>query len=352
MTPKKQNSLRLVDLPTPKPDENEVLLEVLRVGICGTDRDIIAGFYGEAPQGSDVLVLGHESLCRVASVGASVKGLRNGDLVVPTVRRNCPENCINCASGESDMCRTGHYREHGIKQLHGFASEFALSDASFIVKLSESLSHVGVLLEPLTVVEKGLIQTYTLQNARMTWKPGNALVLGAGPVGLLATAILRLKGLQVDTIATRSKDSLKATLVESTGASYINAKETPINSIKKQYDIVFEITGNPMIAAEAQQLIGVNGVVCYMGIYSKEQDTEDVGKIFTDLVLGNKLHFGSVNANKSYFARGADDLLNIQKTWPDFLSKMITRKGTPDSPDHAYVPESREDIKTVIEFKT
>src|SRR5579862_6615444 len=127
--PKTQNSLKRMDISVPVPGKKEVLLKVLRVGICGTDRDIISGFYGEAPPGSDYLVLGHESLCRIERLGPGVRGLKAGDLVVPTVRRSCPENCISCRNNQSDMCYTGHYKEHGIKELNGFASEFAVSDS-------------------------------------------------------------------------------------------------------------------------------------------------------------------------------------------------------------------------------
>lgn len=348
--PKTQNTLALKDVPVPVPGKREVLLRVLRVGICGTDRDIISGFYGESPAGSDYLILGHESLTRVEKVGPGVEGLKKGDLVVPTVRRSCPENCISCKNHQSDMCYTGHYFEHGIKGLHGFAAEFAKSDSTYIVKMPESLSELGVLLEPLTIVEKGLLQTYRLQESRLIWKPERALVLGAGPVGILATALLRLKGLNVDTVATRSKDSIKATLVESTGANYVNSKESPLCSLDNKYDFVFELTGNPSVASEAQNLIRVNGIVCYLGIYREDQETQNVGKTFTELVLGNKLHFGSVNANMSYFQSGARDLVKIRKKWPNLLSKMITRRAGPDDPQKIYSPESQEEIKSIVEF--
>ncbi len=351
VTPKESNTLRIKDIDVPKISKKGILLEVQRIGICGTDRDIISGFYGEAPTGDDYLVLGHESLSRVAEVWGSVQGFKKGDVVVPTVRRKCPENCLNCRSGESDMCITGHYKEHGIKQLHGFASDFAIIDASFVVRLPESLSDLGVLLEPLTIVEKGEVQTYRLQQARMKWEPKNALVLGAGPVGILATAILRLRGLEVHTVATRATNSLKARLVEQTGASYINSKETSLSTMEGVYDIVFEITGSSSVALEAQQLIGVNGVVCYLGIYRKQVDKEDEGKLFTDLVLGNKVHFGSVNANKAYFEKGAKDLVAIRRKWPGLLEKMITRRAQPEDLEKAYSPESEEDVKTIIEFR-
>jgi glucose 1-dehydrogenase len=352
VTPKTPNSLELANLPVPVPGRKELLLEVQRIGICGTDRDIISGFYGEPPVGSTKLVLGHESISRVHEVGKSVRGLKKGDLVVPTVRRNCPENCLSCRTGESDMCLTGHYREHGIKQLNGFASDFALTDSSFVVKLPESLEEVGVLLEPLTIVEKGLFHTYKLQSQRLRWKPKRALVLGAGPVGLLATAILRLKNLEVDTVATRSAESLKARLVETTGAKYVSASKVSLHSLDYRYDMVFEITGNPAIAMEAQDLIGVNGVVCYLGIYREDKETQNVGKLFTELVLGNRLHFGSVNANRSYFETGVKDLVKIRRKWPGLLEKMITRRARPEDYAKAYTPEDQEEIKTIIEFKT
>ena len=345
------NSLRILDTEVPAPKKFELQLEVQKVGICGTDRDIISGFYGEAPQGSEYLVLGHESLSRVSKVGSGVRGFKKGDLVVPTVRRKCYENCLNCKAGESDMCLTGDYSEHGIKGLHGFAREYAISDSRFVVKLPESLSDIGVLLEPLTVVEKGEAQTFRLQLARMKWLPKKALVLGAGPVGLLATAILRLRGLDVDTIATRSEDSPKAKLVKQTGARYINAMETPLNTLEKRYDIVLEITGSPSVGFEAQQLIGVNGVVCFLGIYKSQQDTGDAGKLFTDLVLGNKVLFGSVNANKTYFEKGVKDLMAIRKKWNGFLEKIITRRASYEDLEKAYSPESQEEIKTIIEFR-
>ncbi len=351
VTPGKQNSLRLEDHEAPVPQRGQLLLRVLKVGICGTDRDIIAGFYGEAPTGSKFLVLGHESLCRVAEVGGGSSGFRKGDLVVPTVRRNCPEDCINCRRGMSDMCLTGHYFEHGIKGLHGFAREFAITDHNFVVRLPESLSDLGILLEPLTIVEKGITQAYLMQKSRMVWKPKSALVLGAGPVGLLATAILRLRGLEVHTVATRPEKSLKARLVERTGAKYINSKKTPLDTLEARYDMVLEVTGNTSVALEAQNLTSLNGIVSYLGIYRQEQATEDAGEVFTNLVLGNRVFFGSVNANKTYFLEGAKDLSRIKNEWPGFLEKIITRREKPDNFTEAYSPVGEEGIKTVIQFE-
>ena len=341
-------SLREVDPPEPKP--GELLLRVQRVGVCGTDMDIISGFYGEAPPSSPYLIIGHESLSRVEEVGEGVEGFHKGDLVVPTVRRDCPEECLNCRSGESDMCLTGHYREHGIKGLHGFASQLAVTDSRFVVRLPESLSQTGVLLEPLTIVEKGINQTFQIQNARMRWEPKTALVLGSGPVGLLATALLRLRGLEVTTVARKPADSLKARLASATGAAYLDVNETPLSSMEGRFDVVLEATGSTSVALEAQNLCGTNGVVSFIGIYRSKTATEDAGKVFTNLVLGNRVYLGSVNANISYFEQGASDLEKIGEHFGGFLERVIT-DGVPLSEwERAYSGKREDTIKTVLLF--
>jgi threonine dehydrogenase-like Zn-dependent dehydrogenase len=350
VTPGIRGSVSLKDVPDPVPKTGQLLLKVQKVGICGTDMDIVNGFYGEAPVGSPYLIVGHESLSRVERAGPGCEGFKEGDLVVPTVRRGCPENCLNCRSGESDMCLSGHYKEHGIKGLHGFASEFALSDSQYVVKLPESLSEVGVLLEPLTIVEKGIEQAYRIQNARMKWKPNTALVLGSGPVGLLATAVLRQIGLDVTTVARKPADTPKAKLAASIGATYIDVQNKPLASMDGKFDLVFEATGSTAVALEAQNLCGTNGVVSYVGIYKSQTGSEDAGKVFTNLVLGNRVYFGSVNANISYFSKGGMDLLNITKRWGGFLEKMLTNRVPLEEAESAYHPKGDEDVKTILEI--
>ena len=312
--------------------------------------DIISGFYGEAPQGSEYLIIGHESLSRVEEVGQGASGFAPGDLVVPTVRRNCPENCLNCRSGESDMCLTGHYKEHGIKGLHGFAAEFAVTDARFVTKLPESLSEVGVLLEPLTIVEKGINQAYEIQASRMKWEPKSALVLGSGPVGLLATALLRVRGLDVTAVARKPPSSPKARLVTSTGAAYVDVADTPLSTMEDRFDLVFEATGSTSVALEAQNLCSTNGVVSFVGIYRSKVATEDAGKVFTNLVLGNRLFFGSVNANISYFTQGAADLVKIRGRFGGFLERIMTSRVPLSDWKRAYLPKGDEDVKTILEM--
>src|SRR6476659_2201464 len=89
------------------------------------------------------------------------------------------------------------YYERGINLLHGFLSEYYVDDPEYIVRIPPGLKDVAVLLEPTTVVEKGIAQAYEIQRRLRVWHPRRAAVMGAGTIGLLATLALRLRGLQV-----------------------------------------------------------------------------------------------------------------------------------------------------------
>src|SRR5436853_581798 len=332
VTPGVKDSIRLEDLERPTPASSQALLRVREIGICGTDLDINQGFYGQAPPGSNYLVTGHESLATVESIQGSSRGVSKGDLVVPTVRR--PDTCINCLSGESDMCLAGNYREHGIKGLHGFGSDYAVSDVDFLVKVPSELADVAVLLEPMSVAEKGVFQAFKIQE-RMIWKPKRALILGAGPVGLLTTYLLRLKGLEVVVTATRAKDSAKAQLAQRAGAVYVNTIEQPLQSLGK-FDLIMEETGSAQVAMQATSMLNTNGVMCFLGIYSSTAAPEDIREFYKDVVLGNKTFFGSVNANINYFKMGLKDFADIEKRFDRILQDTISARISPEEFQKAY----------------
>ena len=347
--PHKPNSIELRNVKKPVPSEHHVLLETLFVGIDGTDQEINEGKYGAPPEGSDFLVLGHEALTRITAVGDSVKGFSIGDLVVPTVRRPCWENCLNCRKGEVSMCLTGNYFEHGIYKLHGFASEYALCDSNFLVKIPGELENVAVLLEPLSVTEKAVSEVFKIQQ-RMMWEPKRALVLGAGPLGLLAGILLRLRGLEVYSLATRPKDSLKAKIVNHVGGTYFNITKTPLNTLSLEFDLIVEATGNVGVAIESLPLLGVNGVLCFLGVYREKEVCQDFGKVLTGIVLGNRLIFGSVNSDKVHFEAGIRDLFEIQRRYGSVIERLITAKLSINDFRRAFLP-GETTIKTVVCFK-
>src|SRR5437016_9660117 len=194
------------------PDGRGVLVRVLRVGVDGTDKEINAAEYGEAPEGSPFLVLGHESFGVVEEVGARVTELMVGDYVVATVRR--PGMSIYDRIGTSDMTTDDVYFERGISRRHGFLTEHYVEEPEFLVKMPQGLRDVGVLLEPTTVVEKGIAQAFEIQRRLRVWRPKKAAVIGAGTIGLLATLALRLRGLDVTTFARPRRPDRDRDLVE------------------------------------------------------------------------------------------------------------------------------------------
>ncbi len=346
--PPKKDSVELVDVPAPKPGPGQVLLSIRLIGIDGTDEDISKGTYGSKPLGEDYLIIGHEALGKVVELGEGVTSVSIGDVVVPTVRRPCPENCSNCRKGETDRCNTGDYREHGISWLHGFAAEYAVTDADHLVRIPKEIEDVAVLLEPLSVAENAITEIFRIQQ-RMKWGPSKALVMGAGPLGLLASMVLRLRGMEVHTAATRREDSLKADIVRQMGGRYINVRETPLPTSKEKYDIIMEATGSVDAAISALPLVGRNGITCILGIYGEKSVCDKFGSILTGMVLENHLIFGSASSRPEDFEQGIVDMKRLIDRSGGMLSRLITSQIEPEEYGKAFEPDS-EAIKTVIRF--
>src|SRR5439155_9886689 len=181
--------------------------------------------YGAAPDGFDFLVIGHESFGQVQEVGPNVTELAPGDYVVAMVRR--PGFSIYDQIGLQDMTTDDTYFERGINLRHGYLAEYYADSADYLIKIPGGLKHVGVLLEPMTVVEKGIAQAYEIQRRLKVWRPHRAAVMGAGTIGLLATLVLRLRGLQVTTFGLSRKPYLNSDLIEAIGARYESTADVP-----------------------------------------------------------------------------------------------------------------------------
>ncbi|HVF90274.1 MAG TPA: glucose 1-dehydrogenase [Blastocatellia bacterium] len=328
--PGKPGSVHLADLPAPSvseiPNGRGVLVKVLRVGVDGTDKEINAAEYGEAPEGYDFLVLGHESFGRVEAVGPNVSEVKPGDYVVATVRR--PGSSIYDLIGTSDMTTDDNYTERGIKLRHGFLTEFYVDDAEFIVKVPKGLKEVGVLLEPTTVVEKGIAQAYEIQRRLRVWRPKRAAVMGAGTIGLLATLMLRLRGVEVVTFAKTPKPYLNSDLLEEIGVRYISTDDVPILDAALRegpFDLIFEATGYSPIAFDSMQALGKNGVLVLSSVTGGDRRVEvPADKLNLEFVLGNKVMVGTVNANREYFEMGVRDLSHAELEYPGWLAKLLT----------------------------
>ena len=336
-------SVRLDDRPEPKVPDGCALIEAVALGVCGTDIEIIDGEYGWAPEGEARLILGHESLGRVARAPEG-SDLKEGDLVVGIVRRPDPVPCVACAGGEWDMCRNGLYTEHGIKQVHGFGAERYPIEPEHAVKVDPGLGILGVLLEPTSVVAKAWDHTLAIGARSRTWKPTRVLVTGAGPVGLLAAMIGRQKGLEVhvlDRVAAGPKPQLVADL----GATYHSSGPSVIGELTP--DVILECTGADALVMQAIMAAGRDSIVCLAGVSSGGRKVDfDVGGFNRSTVLGNDVVFGSVNANRAHYETAADALARADKGW---LSRLITRRVPLDRWREAFKREP-EDVKVVIDF--
>ena len=328
--PGKPNSLHLADLAKPSLEEvangRGVLVKILRVGVDGTDKEINAAEYGAAPPGFNFLVIGHEGFGRVEAVGPNVTEVKPGDYVVATVRR--PGRSIYDLIGTNDMTTDDTYFERGINLRHGFLTEYYVDDAEFIVKIPRGLKQVGVLLEPFTVVEKGIHQAYEIQRRLKVWRPRRAAVMGAGTIGLLATLALRLRGIEVTTFALTPKPNLNAELIESIGARYVVAKEIPIMEGAKKlgpFDLIFEATGNSGVVFDSMQALGKNGVLVLSSVTGGDRMVQvPADRINLEFVLGNKVMVGTVNANREYFEMGVRDMSQAEAEYPGWLKKLLT----------------------------
>ncbi|MEU9507603.1 glucose 1-dehydrogenase [Micromonospora sp. NPDC048170] len=341
VTPGVADSLRLVeDHPEPPPEEGAILVEALAVGICGTDHEIIAGEYGEAPPGLDRLVLGHESLGRVLEDPSGT--LQPGDLVAGVVRHPDPVPCPNCAVGEWDMCRNGRFTEHGIKALPGFARDRWRLQPRFAVGLDRDLAPVGMLLEPTSVVAKAWEHIERI-GARAEWQPQTVLVTGAGPIGLLAALLAIQRGLSVH-VLDRNTTGPKPELVRALGATY---HTVPVSELDFEPDVVLECTGAPVVVLDVMYKAAPTGIVCLTGVSSGGRTIDlDAGALNRALVLENNVVFGSVNANRRHWDLAAAALARADRSW---LDSLITRRVPVEAYAGAYTSEP-DDIKVVLEF--
>jgi threonine dehydrogenase-like Zn-dependent dehydrogenase len=333
-----------------------VTLRILNVGVCGTDREIASFNYGLPPDGSEYLVLGHEALGEVVQVGAGVTGFKPGDLAIPMVRRPCghPE-CIACQVGRPDFCVTGDYTERGIMKRHGFMTEFVVDEARYLNAVPASVRDVGVLVEPLTIAEKALLQSVEVQK-RLPWDFGSkthrAVVLGAGPVGLLGAMALRNHGYEVTVYSLDRAPNPAADIVASIGGKYISSQERNVDQMTGDVgaiDLVYEATGASKLAFDVLRALGPNGLYILTGVPGHHGPTEfDTDTIMRNLVLKNQCLLGTVNAGKDAFEHAIADLEAFYSKWPAAVRALITGRYAID--DFAEPILHPKGIKNIIQL--
>jgi len=360
----KEKEIRVVDRPAPTLErDRQVRLRMLEVGVCGTDHEIARFEYGVPPEGEPYLVMGHESLGEVVEVRGGGSRLKPGDLVVTTVRRPCGNTaCRPCHHDRPDYCTTGDYTERGIKGRHGFMTDEIIDDDKNMHVVPPSLADIAVLTEPLTIAEKGLIELDSVLT-RMPWvdpqkaesRGLNAVVLGAGPVGLLGAMALLVRGFKTWVYSRESATSERAGWVESVGAQYICSSDLPVGDLAKRVgnvDLIYEATGSAALAFAAMPAVGANGVFIFTGVPGhKTEVTLDGWKVMRDLVLENQVFYGTVNAGPPAFEASIADLAKFEARWPKQVRSLITGHYAPEKITEVLKGEPGA-IKDVIRFGT
>jgi threonine dehydrogenase-like Zn-dependent dehydrogenase len=330
VTPGTPHSVHLRDVAQPSlesvPGGLGVQVKVLKVGVDATDREINDALYGNAPPGDDYLVLGHECFGVVEAVGPNVTRIKPGDFVTATVRR--PGGSIYDLIGTYDMTSEEVYYERGINLLHGFLTERFVDAEPYIVRVPAGLSHLHVLMEPMSCAAKAVQQAYEAQRRMRVWEPRRAFVLGAGQIGLLTSLILRLRGLEVYTVARAPGPHLKSEIVEGIEAHYVSSNQTSLAELAGRVgkpDLIVDATGSSRIAFEAMQVLGHNGVLVWTSITGGQAECEvPSDQLNLQWVLGNKLLVGSVNANRDHFESGIRDLALGEVMFPGVIEKILT----------------------------
>jgi threonine dehydrogenase-like Zn-dependent dehydrogenase len=350
-----QRELRMTDVAAPaRRGEREVAVRIREVGVCGTDREIAEFKYGTPAPGTDRLVLGHEALGEVVEVGPRVRTLAPGDLVALTVRRPCDDaGCVACRAGRQDFCVTGGFRERGIKAADGFMTELVVEEERYLVRVPRTLAEVGVLIEPLSVSAKAAVDLDGILR-RYPWEPLGlrALVLGAGPIGLLSAMMLVARGVATFVYSLEAADSDRAKLTRSFGAEYVSGGDTRLADLPIRVgtvDIVFEAVGTAKVAFGALAALAPNGVFILSGMPSARGPIEiGLDAIMRDIVLKNQVLFGTVNASRGSFEAAVRQLEQFMGLFPAAVRSLITHRARlEDAPELLRRPSG---IKQVVAF--
>jgi glucose 1-dehydrogenase len=355
-------TVRLVERPEPQvvaPDE--VKVKVLRVGICGTDREEAAGGRALLPDGQQDLVIGHEMFGRVVAVGAGVTRVRPGDLAVFTVRRGCG-SCLACQINRPDMCDTGRYHERGIWGLDGYQAEFVVDKEQFVVKVPPELEPDGVLTEPLSVAEKAIDEAVRIQTARLPdagatpdWLNGRrALVAGLGPIGLLAAMALCRRGADVYGLDVVDAATARPQWLAAVGGRYIDGRQVRADKLEDaigSVEVIIEATGVAALEFNLLDALGRNGVYVLTGIPGGSRPIDIPGAdLIRRLVLNNQAMVGSVNAARDHFQLAVDDLAYARLRWGDLVTRLITHRHTYTDFAAALTSHPTDEIKSVVEW--
>jgi threonine dehydrogenase-like Zn-dependent dehydrogenase len=352
----------LIDVDEPQvsaPDA--VKIKMLQVGICGTDREEIAGGRADVPAGENRLIIGHEMFGQVVETGCAVTKVKKGDYGVFMVRRGCGR-CKACLAGRSDMCYTGAYTVRGFKGADGFQAQYVVDKEHCLVRVPADMKEIGVLTEPMSVAAKAIDEALIIQKARLqdfekdeNWLQGKrAFVAGIGAIGLMAAFALRLRGANVVGLDVVDEDTRRPQLLKAIGGTYVDGRSVPVTSLDDvcgEVDFIFEATGVAEIEFQLIDVLGTNGIYVATGIPGGNRPiTLEDASLMKQLVLKNGVMLGSVNASLHHYQVAVDDLAACLKRWPDQIRAVITERIPYEDFDAALHNHSADEIKVTVQW--
>lgn len=350
------NQPGFVNLPMPAvPASGEVLCRTLQLGVCGTDREILASKKPWPPDGETVLALGHECLARVEAVGEGVPNLIAGQLVVPTVRRPLRASPIR-----TDMLAFGEYTERGIVKQHGFSQALWLERPEFLLPVEPGLANVAVFAEPQSVAEKAVNEAIAVQRGRLgeqTWsdQPPRVLVTGQGPIAFAALIACIARNWPV-TMTGRDRDqTFRANLARDLGAAtYLSLAEADLEERDAQrdgFDLLLECTGSDEVLLRASQSLASRGVAVWLGAARDPQPaSRNVERLMRNAILRNHIHLGTVNSAMRDFVDALDHLRMLQSDRPDAIARLFTKRVAFADSLIEYSSREPQSVKVVVDF--
>ncbi len=351
----------LIDVRRRHLENDEVLVKVIRCGLCGTDREIIRRGIADVPPGEEYLILGHETMGRVEEVGdRAATDLKPGDLVTVMVRRGCG-SCHACQSGHVDYCYTGKYTERGIHKVHGFFTEYIVDKPQFIVSVPAEIEELGVLAEPMSVTAKAYEVATRLMGrvcfdgaCSIRGKTENALVAGHGPIGMLAALMLKAEGYAVSVLGRRRRGDSQREFIESFGARYLDLSADEDRKFAQEsggFLLIIEATGQADLTFRLPELLSRNGILVLTGVPRGPQEIcLDGNTLMASLVRFNQTITGTVNASRQDFEAAVKYLQIFKEKYPRAASGIITGRYNLDNWPDAFGRKDPNEIKAVIEF--
>lgn len=341
-------AVEIIDIPRPRIEhDGQVLLRLLEGGLCGTDREIVRNRRGKLPEGAEYMIMGHETLAEVVEAGKDAVALHPGDRVAISPRRPCMR-CAQCWRGRPDLCETGLYRERGIVGMHGMFAEYIVDNAEFVFALPPELHKIGVLMEPASVLAKTLTRVALARRSLFgAERSRNILVLGAGPIGILAALFARLEDAEVHTLSLESDDSLPAKVLRTAGVTY----SQPAGFDATGFDCIIDCTGHPTACFEHLNRLTHNSVVALLGaVPHGTREEVDVGSFLTNTIVKNLVFLGVVNADEASWRRAARKLAAIEERHPGLLPSLLTHRFGWQQAPQAFFNRQKDEIKAVIDF--